>query len=205
MFHDFSIKTRIAMLTLLPSCLLALVLGSYFTWQQLAEMHGNLVGRGQLIVQQLAPLAAPALAQNYHNRLQRIANRVLDQTDIRAVSFLDSELGTIVHAGPSLNGPLPPQDPTPLTMVRDNQATHLLKPVLRYHQNLASGSNDRDDHLLRWIAPEKSHPNALLEGYRKPLGSLLLIPSLLVVKALLPLCVGGSISDPLWGIQQGGS
>ncbi|SFX43830.1 two-component system, NarL family, sensor histidine kinase BarA [Azotobacter vinelandii] len=203
MFHDFSIKTRIAMLTLLPSCLLALVLGSYFTWQQLAEMHGNLVGRGQLIVQQLAPLAAPALAQNYHNRLQRIANRVLDQTDIRAVSFLDSELGTIVHAGPSLNGPLPPQDPTQLTMVRDNSATHLLMPVLGYHQNLASGSNDRDDHLLGWIALEISHHNALLQGYRNLLASLLLILSVLLVSAFLALRVGRSISDPLRRIQQG--
>ncbi|MFD2404561.1 response regulator [Azorhizophilus paspali] len=203
MFHDFSIKTRIAMLTLLPSCLLALVLGSYFTWQQLAEMHGNLVGRGQLIVQQLAPLAAPALAQNYHNRLQRIANRVLDQTDIRAVSFLDSELGTIVHAGPSLNGPLPPQDPTQLTMVRDNSATHLLMPVLGYHQNLASGSDDQDDHLLGWIALEISHHNALLQGYRNLLASLLLSLSVLLVSAFLALRVGRSISDPLRRIQQG--
>jgi len=202
-FQDFSIKSRIVMLTLLPSSLLALVLGGYFSWHQLNEMQSNLVERGQLVAQQLAPLAAPSLAQSYHNRLQRIANRVLDQADVRAVSFLDAKLDTIVHAGPTIATAQPPRDPTQLTMTRSRDATYLLMPVLGYHQSLALGNGSQDDRLLGWIALEMSHHNALLQGYRSLLTSLLLIGGVLLAGAFLALRVGRSINDPLRSIQQG--
>ena len=79
------------MLTLLPSTLLAVVLGAYFTWMQLSEMRHQLDERGQLIAEQLAPLAAPAMNLGYDKRLQRILTQVLDQADVRAVTILDPD------------------------------------------------------------------------------------------------------------------
>ena len=61
MLKDLGIKGRVLMLTLLPTSLLALVLGGYFTWVQLSGLQGQLLQRGQMISEQLAPLAAPAL------------------------------------------------------------------------------------------------------------------------------------------------
>ena len=45
---DISIKGRVLMLTLLPTSLLALVLGGYFTWVQLSGLQGQLLQRGQI-------------------------------------------------------------------------------------------------------------------------------------------------------------
>jgi hypothetical protein len=59
-FKDLGIKSRVLMLTLLPTSLLALVLGGYFTWAQLSDLQAELLQRGQMIAEQLAPLAAPA-------------------------------------------------------------------------------------------------------------------------------------------------
>lgn len=95
------------MLTLLPSTLLAVVLGAYFTWMQLSEMRHQLDERGQLIAEQLAPLAAPAMNLGYDKRLQRILTQVLDQADVRAVTILDPERTQRVHAGPRMLTPLP--------------------------------------------------------------------------------------------------
>jgi two-component system sensor histidine kinase BarA len=63
-FKDLGIKGRVLMLTLLPTSLLALVLGGYFTWVQLSDLQAQLLQRGEMIVEQLAPLAAPALASS---------------------------------------------------------------------------------------------------------------------------------------------
>ena len=60
MLKDLGIKGRVLMLTLLPTSLLALVLGGYFTWVQLSGLQGQLLQRGHMISEQLAPLAAPA-------------------------------------------------------------------------------------------------------------------------------------------------
>ena len=46
---DLGIRGRVLVLTLLPSTLLAVVLGAYFTWMQLSEMRHQLDERGQLI------------------------------------------------------------------------------------------------------------------------------------------------------------
>lgn len=90
MLRDLGIKSRVLALILLPSTVLAVALGVYFTLMQLSEMRHQLDERGQLIARQLAPLAAPAMAQGYGKRLQRILNQVLDQPDVRAVSILDT-------------------------------------------------------------------------------------------------------------------
>lgn len=79
MFKDLGIKGRVLLLTLLPTSLLAMVLGGYFTWVQLSDMRAQLIERGQLIAEQLAPLAATALARKDTAVLNRIANEALDQ------------------------------------------------------------------------------------------------------------------------------
>lgn len=38
-FKDLGIKGRVLLLTLLPTSLLAMVLGGYFTWVQLSDMR----------------------------------------------------------------------------------------------------------------------------------------------------------------------
>ncbi|WP_163011628.1 hypothetical protein, partial [Pseudomonas viridiflava] len=78
MFKDLSIKGRVLLLTLLPTSLLALVLGGYFTWMQLFDLQAQLLQRGQMTIEQLAPIAAPALARSDDALLERIANEVLE-------------------------------------------------------------------------------------------------------------------------------
>lgn len=57
------IKGRVLLLTLLPTSLMALVLGGYFTWTQQSDLQTQLLQRGEMIAEQLAPLVAPAMGQ----------------------------------------------------------------------------------------------------------------------------------------------
>ena len=57
MFKDLSIRGRVLLLTLLPTSLLALVLGGYFTWVQLSGLQTQLLQRGEMLVEHLAPVS----------------------------------------------------------------------------------------------------------------------------------------------------
>lgn len=198
---DLGIRGRVLMLTLLPSTLLAVVLGAYFTWMQLSEMRQQLDERGQLIAEQLAPLAAPAMNLGYDKRLQRILTQVLDQADVRAVTILDPERVQRVHAGPRMLTPPPPGDPEGLTRVSSMDHTRILMPVLSRHLNLADEARGPEEKLIGWLELELSHHNTLLRGYRSLLTSLFLVGAGLIITALLALRMSRAISLPLQRVK----
>ncbi len=198
---DLGIRGRVLMLTLLPSTLLAVVLGAYFTWMQLSEMRHQLDERGQLIAEQLAPLAAPAMNLGYDKRLQRILTQVLDQADVRAVTILDPERVQRVHAGPRMLTPPPPGDPEGLTRVSSMDHTRILMPVLSRHLNLADEARGPEEKLIGWLELELSHHNTLLRGYRSLLTSLFLVGTGLIITALLALRMSRAISLPLQRVK----
>ena len=202
MLKDLGIKGRVLMLTLLPTSLLALVLGGYFTWVQLSGLQEQLLQRGQLIVEQLAPLAAPALRSSDAEVLQRIATQALEQPDVRAVSFLAAERNLLAHAGPSMLNPAPPADALRLAQSSKQTATRFLLPVYRQHLSLTGQTaNGSGTALLGWVELELSHHSTLLSGYRSLLTSLLLIAAGLMVTALLAVRMSRTINDPLRQIK----
>jgi len=201
MLKDLGIKSRVVLLTLLPGTGLALVLGAYFSWMQLSEMRHQLDERGQLIATQLAPLAAPAMAQGYGRRLQRILSQVLDQPDVRAVMVLDIERNLLAHAGPNMVTPSPPADPEALTQVSSLDTTRILLPILGKHLNLAGDTQNSDLRQIGWLELELSHQGTLVRGYRSMFTSLMLIGAGLVITALLALRMSTAISKPLHRIK----
>jgi two-component system sensor histidine kinase BarA len=203
-FKDLGIKGRVLLLTLLPTSLLALLLGGYFTWMQLADLRSQLLVRGELVVQHLAPLAAPALAREDSAQLRRLAEETLNQQDVRAVGFLSTERRSLAQAGPSMLNEPPQLTVEPLATRTSQDATRFLLPVFGRHQSLAGPSEpDSADRLLGWVELELSHHRTLLQGYRSLFASLLLIIAGLSVTALLALRMSRTINDPLRHIQRG--
>lgn len=86
MLDRLGIRSRVLLLALLPAGLMALVLGSYFTWLQQNDLRTQLLQRGKMIAEQLAPLAAPAMARLAPAQLERIAAQTLEQADVRAAA-----------------------------------------------------------------------------------------------------------------------
>ncbi|WP_454255843.1 response regulator [Pseudomonas sp. Marseille-Q8238] len=203
MFKELGIKGRVLLLTLLPTSLLALVLGGYFTWMQQAELKDQLQQRGELVVQQLAPLAASALANNDRESLKRLAEETLNQDDVRSVGFLSSERNLLAQAGPKMLNQAPLSDGSPLVQSTGQDATRFLLPVYGRHRSMAvDQSNEEANRLIGWAELELSHHRTLLQGYRSLLASLLLIITGLVVTALLALRMSRTINEPLRSIKQ---
>ncbi|MDH1265846.1 response regulator [Pseudomonas sp. GD03944] len=204
MFKDLGIKGRVLMLTLLPTSLLALVLGGYFTWVQLSGLQAQLLQRGQMVAEQLAPLAAPALQHSDAALLQRIASQALEHPDVRAVSFLGAERTRLAHAGPSMLTPEPVLGESQAGQHSGQDTTRFLLPVLEQHLSFTDEASVPDsERLLGWVELELSHHNTLLSGYRSLVTSLLLIATGLIVTALLALRMSRSINEPLLQIKNG--
>ena len=203
MLKKLGIKGRVLLLTLLPTSLMALVLGGYFTWMQQTDLQAQLMTRGEMIAEQLAPLVAPPLAHSNADLLERIAKQSLEQPDVRAVSFLAPDRSLLAHAGPLMLNQAPIGDSTHLLRRTGNDATRYLLPVFGKHRNLAGEViAGEDDRLLGWVELELSHSGMLLTGYRSLFASLMLIGGGLICTALLALRMGRTINNPLTSIKQ---
>ncbi|KAF0865318.1 response regulator [Pseudomonas sp. LD120] len=203
MLKKLGIKGRVLLLTLLPTSLMALVLGGYFTWMQLSDLQTQLLQRGEMIAEQLASLVAPAMGHNNSQMLERIATQALEQQDVRAVSFLAPDRTLVAHAGPSMLNAPPSGDSSHMMQRSGNDATRYQLPVFGRHRNLAGDLiPDESDRLLGWVELELSHSGMLLRGYRSLFASLLLIAAGLAGTALLAVRMGRTINNPLSQIKQ---
>jgi len=200
---NLGIKGRVLLLTLVPVTLMAMVLGGYFTWLQQSELQSQLLQRGEMIAEQLAPLVAPAMGRQDSALLSRIATESLEQPDVRAVAFLGANHEVLAHAGPTMLNRPPLGNSTQLLQRSDNDATRYLLPVFGRHRNLAGDVIPDEVHrLLGWVELELTHNNMLLRGYRSLFASLLLIGAGLILSALLALRMSRTINAPLDQIKQ---
>ncbi|MBF8731542.1 response regulator [Pseudomonas guariconensis] len=205
MLDRLGIRSRVLLLALLPASLMALVLGSYFTWLQQNELRTQLLQRGKMLAEQLAPLAAPSLANpdQAQELLERIAAQALEQADVRAVAFLAPDRSRLAHAGPSMLNQAPTGGTgTQLLQRSGNDATRYLMPVFGHHRDLATQAVPAEaERLLGWVEIELSHDGTLLRGYRNLFTSLLLIFGCLSLTVLLALRMSRTINDPLTRIK----
>nr|WP_244633802.1 response regulator [Pseudomonas coleopterorum] len=196
------IKSRVLLLALTPATCMALILGGYFTWMQQSDLQRQLLQRGDMISEQLAPLAAPALVAKDRERLERIAAQSLELTDVRSVTFLGADRTLLAHAGPMMLNAVPIGNSTHSLQRSGFDATRYLMPVFGRHRDLASDEVPAEvDHLLGWVELELSHDGTLLRGYRSLFASLLLILTGLSITALLAAHMSRSISAPIRQIK----
>ena len=202
MFKDLGIKSRVLMLSLLPTSLLAVALGGYFTWMQLSELQAQLLQRGQMMAEQLAAIAAPALTRNDGALLEQIADESLEHADTRAVRLFDAQHQLLAHAGPKMLNQAPSNPPRQLQVISNDSASHFQLAVTRRHlthsQELGAAN---EGPVLGWVELELSHDSTLLRGYRSLLISLLLVLTGLAATALMAARMSRGINEPLRKIK----
>ena len=156
--------------------LLAVALGGYFTWMQLSELQAQLLQRGQMMAEQLAAIAAPALTRNDGALLEQIADESLEHADTRAVRLFDGQHQLLAHAGPRMLNQAAGTPPRHLQVLSNDSATRFQLAVTRRHlTHSAEPDPANPSPPLGWVELELSHDSTLLRGYRSLLFSLLLV------------------------------
>ncbi len=89
--REWGIRTRIFLLTLIPTLIISLILGIYFTSNRLNDLEITLRDRGLATAQKISTISAiPVFARDI-TRIQNLTNELLDDPDIRAISIFDRE------------------------------------------------------------------------------------------------------------------
>src|SRR5690554_2660415 len=203
--RNLGLKARLLLVTLIPTGLIALALGGYFTWQQMREVEEQLLHRGLMTIGYLQRPAAEALLEGDIDRFGRLLNTGLNHTDVRSLSLHDADMRPLQHRGPLM---YPAGDPltgiditagTGLQIQRSKQSSRFLMPLLAGPEltNRQAHPEIAADSLLGWLEVELSHGNMLLRRYQSLLATLVTIILGLALTGLVVTVMGRRITDPM--------
>lgn len=202
---EIGLKARILLMTLAPTGLLAIALGSYFIWQASHDLRQQLLERGYLSVEHLQIPAAQALLQGEPQLFSNALAEALNRQDVRAVTLYDSERNPLEHSGPTM---LATQRTlgvetlgagSGLQVGETVASSRFLLPLLASPE-LMQGSQQAQieaDTLLGWVEVEVSHSNTQLRRYQMLLTTLIMVLLGLLLTTFTVSQMGRRITDPI--------
>ena len=202
---SLSIGARLLLMTLLPTTLMALVIGGYFSWQQLHDSEQQLLQRGLMTIEYLQQPAANALLSREPERVGAILNAALNYTDVRSVALYDAGMTPLERRGPSMRPAgtaltdVGLAAGTGLQIHRGDRASRFTIPLLA-SANLSDRESYPDielDSLLGWLEVELSHGNTLIQQYQGLLATLMTIILGLALTAAGVFIMGRRITQPI--------
>lgn len=207
--NDIGMKARILLMTLIPSGLLALALGTYFSWQHIQDLDQQLLERGMHNVEYLQRPAASALLADQPDRLRPMMSSALNHSDVRAVTLYDPDMRTLEHSGPQMRstertyqGELGAG--TGLQVQTSRNSSRFMLPVLASPEivGLETLPVVEPDSLLGWLEVELSHGNTQIRRYQTILSTLVLIIGGLLITGIVVSVMGRRITSPVREINQ---
>lgn len=148
MAKSYSIRTQVALLTLVPILILSVGLEAFFLHDRFAALNRGLLERGKLIAHQLSVSSEFGVFVQNQLFLQNIAQGVLSQKDVRGVVILDTSSHILAQAG-KLSGTLTDavsqahfatDELTPQRPIRFSQdSLWIYQPIVAAQINLGEG------------------------------------------------------------------
>ncbi len=203
--NDIGLKARILLMTLIPAGAMILALGSYFSWQAIADLNQQLLERGFMNVEHLQDPAAAALLEGQPGQIRNRLAASLNRPDVRAISLYDSEQNVLEHSGPQMHDPESTLGVdnlgagTGLQVRRSDDSSRFMLPVLASGELIdrQAAADFETDALLGWLEVELSHGNVQLRKYQILLHTLVLILVGLTFIGLVVSSLARRISDPI--------
>ncbi|QFY56019.1 response regulator [Halopseudomonas pelagia] len=202
---EIGLKARILLMTLAPTGLLAMALGSYFIWHASQDLQQQLLERGFQTVEHLQIPAAQALLEGQPEEFRETLAKALDRIDVRAVTLYDSERNLLEHSGPTMM-------PTQRTLGVDTigagsglqvgetvGSSRFLLPLLASPELLEGQSQNQieADAILGWLEVELSHANTQLRRYQMLLTTLVMVLAGLLLTTFTISQMSRRITDPI--------
>jgi two-component system sensor histidine kinase BarA len=203
----WGIQKKVFFLSLVPTMVLMVVVGVFFTHSWVSNLTHLLQDRGHSLSRQLASASEYGAFTGNRNLLFGVASSMLDEEDVRAVTIYDSTGRELVHTGPRRRVTEPGliQDVTSSRMEQGEGASLFIAPI--YPQDLmidglldmnkSQSDTDSEDTPLGWASVELSHATMEKEQYQALLVSLLLIGGGLLINTLIAVHLSRSVTDPI--------
>lgn len=209
----WKIQTRIMFMALLPGVIVSLTLGVFFISDRSQDLDDLLDQRAMAMAKQLAPTCEYGVMTGNVGILQNIANNMLEERDVRAVSIYNQDVDILAHAGPKMMteriGSAELQEHQ-LQLLRTESTVRVRAPV--FAENLVISDQFSDQFyaeqseqvaLLGWAEVELSTTNTLLTRYQHLANSLAIVVLVLFICSFLAYRISRQISVPISRLASG--
>ncbi|MGF2686090.1 ATP-binding protein [Marinobacter sp. DUT-3] len=207
----WGIRKKVLVVTLVPTLLTTLVLGLFFTYSWVNNIENLLQDRGQSLSRQLAAGSEYGLFTANRSLLNSLSNALLEEQDVRSITFFNAERQRLLHTGPGSTDAISAEDLTadrPWRIFREN-STLFVTPV--FLQDLMIESMLDPDagqpvngvrEPLGWAAVEMSHIRTEKETYKALLISLMLVLGGVILSLIIAMRLSRAFTDPVFELNE---
>ena len=209
----WGIQRKVFFLALVPTMVLMVVIGVYFTHTWIHNLSQMLEQRGHSLSRQLASASEYGTFTGNRDLLFGLASSMLEERGVRAITIYDRDGSQLVQTGPRqrLKPPELIQGVTGSRMTHGDTSSLFLSPI--FPQDLmidglmgvdGAGSDTSSDNTpLGWVSVELSHAIVEKEQYQALLVSLLVIGGGLILNGLIAVHLSRSVTDPVHELTRG--
>ncbi|MBW4935793.1 ATP-binding protein [Marinobacter sp. F4206] len=207
----WGIRKKVLVVTLIPTLLTTLMLGMFFTYSWVNNIESLLKDRGESLSRQLAAGSEYGLFTANRSLLSSLSNALLEEQDVRSITFFGSDGARLLHTGPGSSDAISPDElpAEAATRVRRATSTRFITPVTLQDLMLetmldpdARDSMAQPDAPLGWVAVEMSHVRTEKETYKALLISLLLVLGGVVLSLAIALRLSRAFTDPVFELNE---
>lgn len=207
----WGIRKKVLVVTLVPTLLTTLMLGLFFTYSWVNNIENLLQDRGESLSRQLSAGSEYGLFTANRSLLSSLSNALLEEQDVRSITFFDSEHNRLLHSGPGSSDDIGKNTLTGEEAVRvtrpdstvfvtpvylqDLMIESMLDPDSR--QNVGAGNKP-----IGWVTVEMSHIRTEKETYKALLISLLLVLGGVFLSLVIALRLSRSFTDPVFELNE---
>ena len=208
----WGIRKKVLVVTLVPTVVTTLLLGLFFTQSWVGNIERLLNDRGESLSRQLAAASEYGMFTANRSLLNSLSNALLEEQDVRSITFYGANKQLMIHTGPRLPEHLDPETVTATPYhtlgIRGQSSTLFVTPVflqdLMLDGMLEPVQRTRDtasDSPIGWAAVEMSHIRTEKDTYRALLISILLIMVGIGLNVLIALRMSRSVTDPIFQLN----
>ena len=207
----WGIRKKVLVVTLVPTLLTTLMLGLFFTYSWVNNIESLLKDRGESLSRQLAAGSEYGLFTANRSLLSSLSNALLEEQDVRSITFFGSDGSRLLHTGPGSSETVQSDELTAehATRISRKNSTRFITPV--FLQDLMiesmldpdarqSMSNLREP--LGWVVVEMSHIRTEKETYKALLISLLLILGGVILSMAIALRLSRAFTNPVFELNE---
>jgi len=207
----WGIRKKVLVVTLVPTLLTTLILGVFFTYSWVNNIESLLGDRGESLSRQLAAGSEYGLFTGNRSLLSSLSNALLEEQDVRSITFYDSDGGRLLHTGPGrsqapISGKLSPD--RAMRMATED-STRFVTPVhlqdLMIETMLDPGARQSMSELqapLGWVSVEMSHVRTEKETYKAMLISLLLVLGGVLLSLAIAMRLSRAFTGPVFELNE---
>ena len=209
--RHWGIRNKVLMATLVPTMATTLLLGLFFSSSWVNQIESLLRDRGEALSRQLAAGSEYGLFTANLHLLDSLSNALLQEQDVRSISFFDSTGQRLLDTDPSTHKrdiATQLQDQVAQQLPRQKSTLFITPVTLKglMIENLLSADGKTKgpstQQTLGWVAVEMSHIRTEKETYEALLVSLLLVLSGVVFSVLVSLRLSRTFTSPIYKLNK---